>query len=31
MRAYRAMLRVAVGRAKRVRFKGKHQLDTAEG
>jgi hypothetical protein len=30
-RAYRAVMRVAVGRAKRVRFKGKHQLDTVEG
>jgi len=30
-RAYRAVVRVAVGHAKRVRFKGKHQLDTGEG
>jgi putative transposase len=30
-RAYRAVLQVAVGRAQRVRFKGKHQLDTVEG
>jgi putative transposase len=30
-RAYRAVVRVAVGHAKRVRFKGKHQLDTVEG
>jgi putative transposase len=30
-RAYRAVMRVAVGRGKRVRFKGKHQLDTVEG
>jgi transposase len=31
MRAYRAVLRVAIGEAKRVRFKGEHQLDTVEG
>jgi putative transposase len=30
-RAYRAVLRVALGKAKRVRFKGRHQLDTVEG
>ena len=30
-RAFRAVMQVAVGRAKRVRFKGKHQLDTVEG
>ncbi len=30
-RAYRAVLQVALGRAKRVRFKGKQQLDTVEG
>jgi putative transposase len=30
-RAYRAVLRIALGRAKRVRFKGRHQLDTVEG
>ena len=30
-RAYRAVMRVATGRAKRVRFKGKQQLDTVEG
>jgi hypothetical protein len=30
-RAYRAVMQVAVGRAKRVRFKGKRQLDTVEG
>jgi putative transposase len=30
-RAYRAVLRVAVGKAKRVRFKGRYQLDTVEG
>ena len=30
-RAYRAVLRLAVGQARRVRFKGKQQLDTVEG
>jgi putative transposase len=30
-RAYRAVLRVALGQAKRVRFKGTGQLDTVEG
>jgi putative transposase len=30
-RAYRAVLRVALGQAQRVRFKGKGQLDTVEG
>jgi hypothetical protein len=30
-RAYRAVMRLAVGKAKRVRFKGKHQLDSVEG
>ena len=30
-RAYRAVMQVAVGNAKRVRFKGRHQLDTVEG
>ena len=30
-RAYRAVLCMAVGKAKRVRFKGKQQLDTVEG
>jgi putative transposase len=30
-RAYRAVLRLALGKAKRVRFKGRHQLDTVEG
>jgi Putative transposase DNA-binding domain len=30
-RAYRAVLRVSIGKAKHVRFKGKHQLDTVEG
>jgi transposase len=30
-RAYRAVLRIALGKAKRVRFKGRHQLDTVEG
>src|SRR5690349_17624550 len=30
-RAYRAANRLLVGRARRVRFKGRHQLDTIEG
>ena len=30
-RAYRAANRLLVGKARRVRFKGKHQLDTVEG
>jgi hypothetical protein len=30
-RAYRAVVRVAVGKARHVRFKGKRQLDTVEG
>ena len=30
-RAYRAANRLLVGQARRVRFKGKHQLDTVEG
>jgi transposase len=30
-RAHRAVMRVAIGQAKRVRFKGKQQLDTVEG
>jgi putative transposase len=30
-RAYRAVLRLALGKAKRVRFKGNSQLDTVEG
>ncbi|MGO8950334.1 MAG: hypothetical protein ACLQUY_22275 [Ktedonobacterales bacterium] len=30
-RAYRAVLRMAMGKAKRVRFKGRNQLDTVEG
>jgi len=30
-RAFHAVLRVAIGKAKRVRFKGKQQLDTVEG
>jgi putative transposase len=30
-RAYRAVNRVALGKAQRVRFKGKHQLDSVEG
>ena len=30
-RAYGAVVRLAIGKAKRVRFKGKQQLDTVEG
>ena len=30
-RAYRAANRLLVGKARRVRFKGRHQLDTVEG
>ncbi|MGO8950476.1 MAG: hypothetical protein ACLQUY_23015 [Ktedonobacterales bacterium] len=30
-RAYRAVLSIAFGQAKRVRFKGRNQLDTVEG
>ena len=30
-RAYRAANRLLLGRARRVRFKGRHQLDTVEG
>ena len=30
-RSFRAVERVSFGKAKRVRFKGKHQLDTVEG